>query len=81
MIHVLLRYMRLPCITFMYYTLHYKLVLWIMTNLSFMCVVGVHYIGEMRNNTVARMLINQLTDGHLQWVDLIDEFDLVGHSH
>lgn len=39
--------------------------------------IGVHYIGEMRNNTVPRLLINQLTDGQLQWVDLIDEFDLV----
>lgn len=39
--------------------------------------VGVHYIGEMRSNTVARILIDQLTDGQLQWVDLIDEFDLL----
>jgi all-trans-retinol 13,14-reductase len=39
--------------------------------------VGIHYIGEMRNNTVTRLLVEQITEGQLQWVDLIDEFDVV----
>lgn len=38
---------------------------------------GIHYIGEMRNNTITRLLINQVTAGQLQWCDLIDEFDVV----
>lgn len=39
--------------------------------------VGIHYIGEMRSNTVTRLLVNQITDGQLQWVDLEEEFDVV----
>jgi len=39
--------------------------------------VGIHYIGEMRNNTVSRLLVSQLTEGQLRWCDLIDEFDVV----
>ncbi|ELT89885.1 hypothetical protein CAPTEDRAFT_174975 [Capitella teleta] len=39
--------------------------------------VGIHYIGEMRSNTVGRLLVEQITDGQLQWVDLIDDFDVV----
>jgi len=39
--------------------------------------VGIHYIGEMRNNTVTRLLVNQLTEGQLQWVDLEQAFDVV----
>ena len=43
------------------------------------CWSGIHYIGEMRNNTVARLMVQQLTEGQLQWVDLIDEFDVVSY--
>ncbi len=39
--------------------------------------VGIHYIGEMRHNTMVRLLMDQLTEGQLQWCDLIDEFDVV----
>ena len=39
--------------------------------------VGIHYIGEMRNNTVSRLLINQLTAGQLVWEDLDDVHDVV----
>lgn len=38
--------------------------------------VGIHYIGEMRNNTIARLLTQQITEGQLQWVDLIEDFDV-----
>ena len=38
---------------------------------------GIHYIGEMRNNTVSRLLIEQLTDGQLVWENLVDDFDVV----
>ena len=40
--------------------------------------VGIHYIGEMRNNTVSRLLVNQMTEGQLVWEDLDDEMDVVG---
>ena len=39
--------------------------------------VGIHYIGEMRNNTVSRLLVSQMTDGQLVWEDLDDELDIV----
>ena len=38
---------------------------------------GVHYIGEMRNNTAVRFLFDQITDGQLQWCDVADEYDTV----
>jgi len=46
-------------------------------NVVYCTLLGIHYIGEMRSNTVARLLVNQLTDGQLEWCDLIDEFDVV----
>ena len=33
----------------------------------------------MRNNTVSRLLVDQLTAGQLQWVDLMEDFDVVLH--
>jgi len=38
---------------------------------------GVHYIGEMRNNTAIRFLFDQLTNGQLQWSDVADDYDTV----
>eukprot|EP01134_Creolimax_fragrantissima_P002616 CFRG2616T1 len=38
---------------------------------------GVHYIGEMRNNTAVRFLFDQLTAGQLQWSDVEDDYDTV----
>lgn len=40
-------------------------------------LIGIHYIGEMRNNTVSRLLVDQLTNGQLQWTDLVNDFDQV----
>ncbi|XP_071803253.1 all-trans-retinol 13,14-reductase-like [Asterias amurensis] len=39
--------------------------------------VGIHYIGEMANNTLAKVIVDQLTDGQLQWVPLNETFDTV----
>ncbi|XP_070565714.1 all-trans-retinol 13,14-reductase-like [Ptychodera flava] len=39
--------------------------------------VGIHYIGEMRNNTMFKVYVDQLTDGQLLWVDLDEPFDTV----
>ena len=38
---------------------------------------GIHYIGEMRNNTLMRFLLQQLTSGQLQWTDMDDVYDTV----
>lgn len=38
---------------------------------------GIHYIGEMRNNTAFRFLIDQLSNGQLQWANVSDDFDTV----
>uniref|UniRef100_UPI00358FEBBE all-trans-retinol 13,14-reductase isoform X1 n=1 Tax=Myxine glutinosa TaxID=7769 RepID=UPI00358FEBBE len=39
--------------------------------------VGIHYVGEMQSNAITRLLIDQLTDGQLQWIPLDDPFDTV----
>ncbi|XP_038045261.1 all-trans-retinol 13,14-reductase-like [Patiria miniata] len=39
--------------------------------------VGIHYIGEMANNTISKVLVDQLTDGQLQWEPLDETFDTV----
>ena len=38
---------------------------------------GIHYIGEMKNNTMNKLLVDQLTEGQLQWSHLIDPNDVV----
>lgn len=42
-----------------------------------LCFLGIHYIGEMRNNTLSKLLIEQLTEGQLQFEHLVDDFDVV----
>ncbi|KAG8440994.1 hypothetical protein GDO86_006651 [Hymenochirus boettgeri] len=39
--------------------------------------VGIHYIGQMNENSPTRILIDQLTEGQLQWAPLDDPFDIV----
>jgi len=34
---------------------------------------GVHYIGEMRNNTALRFLYDQLTEDQLEWKNVSDK--------
>ena len=38
---------------------------------------GIHYIGEMRNNTIVRFMLQQLTAGQLQWTNMDDAYDIV----
>jgi all-trans-retinol 13,14-reductase len=38
---------------------------------------GIHYIGEMRNNTAFRFLMDQLSNGQLTWANVCDDFDTV----
>lgn len=48
----------------------------------FLAIAGIHYIGEMNKKTgVSKILMDQLTNGQLQWVDLDDEFDIVSFAH
>jgi len=39
--------------------------------------VGIHYIGEMHRESIARVLMDQLTEGQLQWTQLDQEYDVV----
>ncbi|KAH9515074.1 hypothetical protein Btru_019113 [Bulinus truncatus] len=43
---------------------------------------GIHYIGEMQDGTVDRVLLDQLTCGQLRWAKMDDEFDhiIIGDS-
>ena len=38
---------------------------------------GIHYIGEMTEGTMTRVLVDQLTEGRLDWTKLEDVFDTV----
>ncbi|XP_006031222.1 all-trans-retinol 13,14-reductase isoform X1 [Alligator sinensis] len=38
---------------------------------------GIHYIGRMQTNSPARILLDQLTEGQLQWAKMPDVFDAV----
>ncbi|XP_061448459.1 all-trans-retinol 13,14-reductase [Rhineura floridana] len=39
--------------------------------------VGIHYIGQMHENSKQRMIVDQLTDGQLQWAKMDSPFDTV----
>ena len=46
-------------------------------NYSILYHTGIHYVGEMRNNTINKLLVEQLTEGQLQWSHLFDPNDVV----
>ncbi|XP_067825051.1 all-trans-retinol 13,14-reductase-like [Heptranchias perlo] len=39
--------------------------------------VGIHYIGELHERSFLRTLVDQITDGQLEWVKMDDTFDNV----
>ncbi|XP_062993766.1 all-trans-retinol 13,14-reductase-like [Elgaria multicarinata webbii] len=39
--------------------------------------VGVHYLGQMHENGMARVIMDQLTGGQLDWVRLEDPYDII----
>lgn len=41
------------------------------------CLPGIHYIGRMQTNSPVRILLDQLTEGQLQWAKMPDVFDAV----
>ncbi|KAH0626737.1 hypothetical protein JD844_001880 [Phrynosoma platyrhinos] len=43
----------------------------------FSLFLGIHYVGEVDEKSIARMIIDQLTDGHLEWVRLEDPYDII----
>ena len=42
---------------------------------------GIHYIGEMRNNTSVKFLFDQVSNGQLNWCKVRDDFDQVVLVH
>ena len=38
--------------------------------------VGIHYVGEMAQGNVYRTILDQITDGQLEWQQMTDAFDL-----
>lgn len=38
---------------------------------------GIHYIGEMAEGTLTRVLFDQLTEGHVEWTKMEDVYDKV----
>ncbi|KAM3922620.1 all-trans-retinol 13,14-reductase-like [Leptodactylus fuscus] len=44
--------------------------------------VGVHYVGQMHEGGMFRVIMDQLTDGQLQWNRLGDQYDsiIIGHK-
>ena len=39
--------------------------------------VGIHYIGEMSAGNLTKTLVDQISDGQLEWERLDDDFNLV----
>ncbi|XP_066485196.1 all-trans-retinol 13,14-reductase [Tiliqua scincoides] len=39
--------------------------------------VGIHYLGEMHENGMLRMIMDQLTDGQLDWVPMENPYDVI----
>ncbi|XP_053125727.1 all-trans-retinol 13,14-reductase [Hemicordylus capensis] len=39
--------------------------------------VGIHYIGQMQEDSILRIMIDQLTDGQLQWAKMDSPFDVL----
>ena len=38
---------------------------------------GIHYLGELRHHTGFKFMLDQISDGQLQWVPLEDDYDCV----
>ena len=38
--------------------------------------VGIHYIGEVKKGEINRTLLDQLTDGQLEWAELTNPYDI-----
>lgn len=42
-----------------------------------MSILGIHYVGQMQEGSLMRFLVDQLTDGQLEWAQLPATFDAV----
>lgn len=42
-----------------------------------MSVLGIHYVGQMEEGSLMRFLVDQLTDGQLEWAPLPATYDAV----
>merc|ERR1719381_12021 len=43
--------------------------------------VGIHYVGEMGSRSLNKTLLDQISDGQIEWAPLDDEFDIVQVGH
>ncbi|XP_078280635.1 all-trans-retinol 13,14-reductase-like [Rhinoraja longicauda] len=45
--------------------------------------IGIHYVGELHEQSLLRTLVDQITDGQLEWVKMDDVFDhvVLGEHH
>ena len=43
----------------------------------YLCIAGIHYVGEMNKGYWARTLLDQLTEGQVDWVPMDQDFDVV----
>merc|ERR1719367_431929 len=43
--------------------------------------VGIHYVGEMGSKSLNKTLLDQISDGQIEWAPLDDEFDIVQVGH
>lgn len=39
--------------------------------------VGIHYIGELDPEFKNRTLVDQLSDGQIEWAPLVDDYDVI----
>ncbi|KAJ6652071.1 hypothetical protein lerEdw1_014150, partial [Lerista edwardsae] len=39
--------------------------------------LGIHYVGEMHKNSFMRVIMDQLTDGQLDWVPMANPYDVI----
>lgn len=42
-----------------------------------MFILGIHYVGQMQEGSLMRFLVDQLTDGQLEWAPLPATYDAV----
>lgn len=44
---------------------------------GFLLLLGIHYVGEMHKNGMMRVIMDQLTDGQLDWAPMENPYDVI----
>lgn len=42
---------------------------------SYLCCKGIHYLGQLHDNSLLRVALDQITEGQLQFTRLEEHFD------